>query len=125
MAGYKFFILLFLIFLISATCDKSKTEPSKSPIPPKGSIADIIQNHEQYLGKEVEITSQFMGWQGADSGPPVTKSDWVIKDDTGAIYVFGPFPPGCRPPDTGIGKTITVNGIVKITKAGQVYIQSK
>jgi hypothetical protein len=30
-------------------------------------------------------------------GPPVTRSDWVIADQSGAIYVTGPLPEGLDP----------------------------
>jgi len=88
-------------------------------------ISDIFAKPENYLNKEVTVTGQFMGWKGAAGGPPVTRSDWVLKDETGAIYVVGPYPPGCIPPDTGIGTRIKVKGVVKINDVKQAYIQSK
>ena len=55
--------------------------------------------------------------------PPVTRSDWVIADNTGAIYVTGPYPPGCLPPGQGIGKEIKISATVKVNQTGAVYLQ--
>ncbi len=85
-------------------------------------VSDVLENRESYLGKEVELEGEFRGWSGIQGPPPVSKSDWVLEDKTGAIYVHGPYPEGCKPPATGIGKQLTIKGIVKM-KEGRAYIQ--
>ena len=63
-------------------------------------IADILADPDRYSGKTVEITGYFRGWdllKEAPGGPPVTRSDWVIADQGGAIYVTGPLPEGLDP----------------------------
>ena len=61
--------------------------------------------------------------------PPITRSDWVIKDSTGAIYINAnseaDVPEGLHPSslqDTNI--TLEVKGIVRVTKLGQPYIEA-
>ncbi len=87
-------------------------------------IGDILSQPEKFLGKTVIIEGEFMGWSGAQSGPPITRSDWVVKDATGAIYVYGPFPPECAPPSKGIGKKVKIKGVVRKNTKGQVYIDA-
>ena len=55
--------------------------------------------------------------------PPVTRSDWVLKDETGSIYVTGKVSPGLDPVED-IGEKITVYGIVRL-KDNQAYIEAK
>jgi len=53
-------------------------------------IAGILQTPDDYLGEQVEITGYFQGWDllgEVGEAPPVTRSDWVIADEGGALYV--------------------------------------
>jgi len=52
-------------------------------------IRDIKVNPEAYEGKIVTIVGENLGWNctGCGYGPPVTRSDWCIEDETGCIYV--------------------------------------
>ena len=46
-------------------------------------------------GREVEVIGYFRGWDllgEVKGGSPVTRSDWVIADQSGAIYVTGLMP---------------------------------
>lgn len=86
-------------------------------------IGDILRNPEAYRGREVSLSGSFQGWSGAVGPPPVSRSDWVLKDDTGAIYVNGPFPPGCVPPMTGMGSEAHVRGAVRTDARGRAYIK--
>lgn len=63
-------------------------------------IGDILADPGQYAGQSIEITGYFRGWdllKEAQGGPPVTRSDWVIADQGGAIYVTGALPEGLDP----------------------------
>jgi len=57
-------------------------------------LTDIIEkiiNQSGWVGQTVTIVGYYRGWdlsKEAQHGPPVTRSDWVIKDTHGAIYVF-------------------------------------
>jgi hypothetical protein len=91
-------------------------------------IAGIIQAPDDYLGEEVEITGYFHGWDLLDEvggPPPVTRSDWVIADEGGALYVTGMLPANLNPAsrdDTGtvIRLTATV-----ATRQEQIYLEAK
>jgi hypothetical protein len=85
-----------------------------------------------FEGKNITVIGYYRGWDllhEADMGPPVTRSDWVIKDSTGAIYISAnseaKVPDGLSPDslqDTAI--ILKVMGIVRVTD-GQVYIEAK
>ncbi|HPS42059.1 MAG TPA: hypothetical protein PK040_05600 [Anaerolineaceae bacterium] len=63
-------------------------------------VAAILSSPQDFTGKEVEIVGYFRGWDllaEAGGSPPVTRSDWVIKDKSGVIYVTGLLPEGLDP----------------------------
>lgn len=83
-------------------------------------IDEVIKGIKSYLGKKVLISGEFRGWEGSAGPPPVTRSDWVVKDDTGYIYVLG------APPFNPIedkGKKIIVIGTLKVSKSDIPYIE--
>jgi hypothetical protein len=95
-------------------------------------VGSIIAEPFAFEGKNITVTGYYRGWDllhEADMGPPVTRSDWVIKDSTGAIYISAnseaKVPDGLSPDslqDTAI--ILKVMGIVRVTD-GQVYIEAK
>lgn len=63
-------------------------------------IADIIAHPDQYADRQVEIVGYYRGWdllKEVQGTPPVTRSDWVIADNSGAIYVTGGAPQNLDP----------------------------
>lgn len=87
------------------------------------SIADITSKPTEYEGKTVTLSGEYRGWEPGYGSPPVTRSDWILKDETGAIYVTGKVSPGLDPVED-IGTKITVYGTVKV-KDNQAYIEVK
>jgi len=87
-------------------------------------INEIRTNPTVYEEKTVTIKGEYRGWQaeGEGYGPPVTRSDWIIKDDTGWIYVTGRSPR--LDPIEDIGTHLFVVGTVEI-KNSNVYIQAQ
>ena len=94
-------------------------------------VQDILSNPGKYAGQEVVIVGYYRGWNllGEASGQsPVTRSDWVIKDNSGAIYVSAEgewlggaaFVPGSLDDTT---KVLRVTGVVRLTSTGQPYIE--
>ena len=73
-------------------------------------IGDILANPAKYMREPVTVTGEYKGWQGEGYEPPVTRSDWVIKDKTGLIYVTGKSP-GLDPVED-IGKKLEVTGYI-------------
>ncbi len=87
------------------------------------SIASILSNPTEYEGKTVTLSGEYRGWESGYGSPPVTRSDWVLKDDTGAIYITGKASPGLDPVEDR-GQEITVYGVVKV-KDNQAYIEAE
>lgn len=86
----------------------------------KVTISEIRNNPYKFTGNKVAIKGVYKGWNINES-PPVTRSDWVLGDTTGRIYVTDKFP-GFYPPE-GVGKNITVIGFVRTTEK-QLYIEA-
>ncbi len=87
------------------------------------SIANITSNPTGYEGKTVTLSGEYRGWEAGHGSPPVTRSDWILKDETGSIYITGKVSPGLDPVKD-IGKKVTVQGTVRV-KDSQAYIEAK
>lgn len=98
-----------------------------------GIISAIIAEPFTFEGGNITIVGYYRGWDlwhEANTPPPITRSDWVIKDSTGAIYISAHseanVPEGLSPDslqDTDI--VLRVNGIVRINEDEQAYIEAK
>ena len=86
------------------------------------SIGSISANPASYLGQKVTVSGEYRGWESGYGSPPVMRSDWVLKDSTGGIYVTGKTPNLDAAKD--IGKPVTVYGAVR-TKGNQVYLEAE
>ncbi len=86
-------------------------------------IAEIHENMDRLVSKELKVKALYMGWSGeagAEAGTPVTRSDWLLKDDTGWIYVTGGAIPGVSPWRKGDqGKEVEVLGVVEAKQDGR------
>ena len=63
-------------------------------------VSTILSQPDLYIGQQVEIIGYFRGWdllKEVKGTSPVTRSDWVIADQSGAIYVTGLIPPNLDP----------------------------
>lgn len=131
-----FGLILFLLVLPAACLGEeqvSSTGMASSPAEDEGetlpgsgeqvTIADITSNPAEYEGETVTLSGEYRGWESGHGSPPVTRSDWVLKDETGAIYVTGRVSPGLDPVEDR-GKKITVYGMVRV-KDGQAYIEGE
>ena len=86
-------------------------------------IGDINSDPAGYVGKTVTVSGEYRGWEAGHGSPPVTRSDWVLKDATGVIYVTGMAPSGFDPA-ADVGEEVTVYGIVRV-KDSQAYIEAE
>ncbi len=60
-------------------------------------LGNILAAPREFEGRVFDIIGYFRGWNllgEAAGSPPVTRSDWVIADDGGAMYVNGALPEG-------------------------------
>lgn len=74
-------------------------------------------------GKIVTLVGEYRGWRPEDGlPPPETKSDWVLNDNTGEMYVTGASPADFDPVED-IGKMVTATGIIKVVD-GIAYLKA-
>ena len=128
--------LLVAMSLLTATlpaCQNASPTPAPTMTTPPFTqvIKDILADPNGFEGLSVTLVGYYRGWDllgEAGSGPPVTRSDWVIQDDSGAIYVqAGLGVEGDINLDPGstadTEKVLRVTGFVRVTDAGQPYIE--
>ena len=102
-------VILILVLIFSGCVHEKKGElPVQSPEETRAAsivrisdiLGNIISRPDQYLDKQVEIVGYYHGWdllKEVQGTPPVTRSDWVIADNSGAIYVTGMAPHNLDP----------------------------
>lgn len=94
-------------------------------------IASIIATPYSFEGQQVTVVGYYRGWDILDeakTGPPVTRSDWVIKDASGAIYIStlsGAKPSGLDPTShNDVDTVLKLTGIVRVIAKGQPYLEA-
>lgn len=95
-------------------------------------LGSILLDPASFEGKEITVVGYYRGWdllQEANLPPPVTRSDWVLKDASGAIYVsassIAGIPEGLHPTSMEDTRAIVeVQGIVHLNQKGQPYIEA-
>jgi hypothetical protein len=115
-------LLVFFVGLIAVPtdndevlcCDKLNAIPIEKIWAEKASIEN----------EEVVILGEYRGWQDDIPNPHITRSDWIVRNHTGAIYITGKSP-GTLYPLRDTGTKIIVKGVVKISKNGVPYIDAK
>ena len=85
-------------------------------------IKQIVAS-DKYVGSTVEIKGVFIGWGGKIGPPPITKSDYIIEDKTGQIYVSGRLPKGISMKD--MGKTVAIKGVVRSAVTNYMGVKKK
>jgi hypothetical protein len=112
--GKSILIAAFLVVLLMTACPP--------PVPsPEATIGEIRAAHTLYEGQTVTIEGVYQGWQGGYGSPPVTRSDWLLEDNTGWLYVTGK-PAGDLNPLDDIGRPIKVTGQIDLTEEGEPYL---
>lgn len=118
---YRFFsgkstlLAAFLVALLMTAC------PQPPPLPSESVIGEIRAAPALYEGQTVTIEGVYQGWQGGYGSPPVTRSDWLLEDETGWLYVTGE-PAGELHPMIDVGRTLTVTGQVELTEEDEPYL---
>lgn len=107
------YIFIFFIVFSSPSIAMSVAPPKKQISREAYSIKEI-QTNPNILNRKVIVKGKFMGWKSNIGPPPITRSDWILKDETGEVYIVGYFPKGFSPTDdSDIGRKIVVQGIIK------------
>ncbi|MFA6548472.1 MAG: hypothetical protein WCT39_00875 [Candidatus Margulisiibacteriota bacterium] len=107
----RIFFAFLLALLVASSCFAGVCVSNKAA-PKKATIKQIL-NSPRYIGTTVIVKGVYSGWGSKSSPPPITKSDYVIKDASGEIYVTGPMPLGMTMKD--VGKTISIKAKVRST----------
>ena len=127
--------LLIAMSLLAAAlpaCQGTATpNPTATVVPFTQIVKEILADPGQFEGTSVTLVGYYRGWDllgEAASGPPVTRSDWVLKDDSAAIYVQAGLAVegdiSLNPGSTAdTEKVLRVTGFVRVTGAGQPYIE--
>jgi hypothetical protein len=113
LTGKLILLTAFLAVLLMTACPQT-------PFPALATIGEIRATPTAYQGKVVIIEGVYQGWKGGYGGPPVTRSDWLVEDATGWLYVTGK--PADLDPLGDVGHPIKVTGEVRITKDGEPYL---
>ena len=95
-------------------------------------LGRILESPQEFAGQEVAVVGYYRGWDllgEANAPPPVTRSDWVMADATGAIYVSAASAaPADLPPGPGSGndlwRVLRLSGVVRLTAGGQPYLEA-
>lgn len=110
----------------TATQPAGRQSPPDYSTPITAIINEILASPQEYVGKPVDITGYFQGWDllgEVGQPPPVTRSDWVVADEGGALYVTGPPPPDLNPASLDdVGTLIHLTATVAM-QPGQVYLE--
>jgi len=117
---YKLILLAaFFAVLLVIACEQA----APSPPPAKATIGEIRSTPSAYEGKAVTIEGEYQGWQGGFGSPPVTRSDWLVQDATGWLYVTGKA--AGLDPLSDVGHPIKVTGLVRLTQDGEPYLYAQ
>jgi hypothetical protein len=108
-------ILLALLAILLITACPPTTPPSGA------TIGEVRAASALYEGQTITVEGVYQGWQGGYGSPPVTRSDWLVEDATGWLYVTGK-PAGDLDPLDDIGRPVKVTGQVDLTKEGEPYL---
>jgi hypothetical protein len=95
-------------------------------------LGRILESPQEFEGQGVTVAGYYRGWDllgEANAPPPVTRSDWVIADATGAVYVsVASATPADLSPGPGSGndlwRVLRLSGVVRLTAKGQPYLEA-
>lgn len=87
-------------------------------------IKQVIENASRMNDQQVELTGSFRGWKGCPASSMLTRSDWVLEDESGCIYVSGVMPEGVSPTNAQ-GEHIRIKGRVILDAKGKPAIRAE
>lgn len=89
-------------------------------------IRDLFASPNRWIGQVVTLEGLNEGWNPYPNcpmcagGPPVSRSDWVLRDDTGCIYVTKVYMPAHTR-----GRTVVIEGVLRRNSKGQIYLEGR
>ncbi len=101
--------------------------------PQDAETGSIIADPAAWVRKLVRLQGEYTGWQAdpfgpaVSHGPPVTRSDWTIRDLSGSLYCTRPTSVQefavKLDPQADLGRRLEVLGTVALTADGWPYLQ--
>jgi hypothetical protein len=92
------------------------------------SIADLIASPRSYINKEITVEGLYRarlaerGEPLVQGGPPTARSDWILQDTTGSIYVAGRG--SLILSDADLNGRMRVKGLVRMNPEGRLYLRA-
>jgi hypothetical protein len=148
MCDIKIRLSLVLIIALAVSACAVSGKPTSTPVPsdtppPEPSVTSLVPEYlmtnvvndilsdPTYIDQEVYVLGYYRGWdllKEVNASPPVTRSDWVVKDRSGAIYVEAGKGIGedfnLDPSDLGDTETmVAIEAIVRMSESGQIYLE--
>ncbi|NWF54749.1 MAG: hypothetical protein HXY45_08165 [Syntrophaceae bacterium] len=134
MTGWKWGLCLFVSFPVIAAATAGAMGSKGGEPPPSSSeragegkitIQKILQNQAGLGNRIIVLEGTFQGWKGkCEESSPLTRSDWILKDETGCIYVSGKIPSGVSTTDPR-GEALVLSGTLKIKEGRKPYFEAK
>ncbi len=104
--------------------EQERTAPPSAVSESRTPIRDILNDPVKFSDAEVTLEGVFRGWKGAcPSSVMMSRSDWIIEDQTGCIYITGLVPNDLSPAQPQ-GEHIVVTGRVIVGKMGKPVIKA-
>lgn len=92
-------------------------------------LGTILNAAREFDGRTFEIVGYYRGWNllgEARGNPPVTRNDWVIADDSGAMYVTGLAPSGLSGgARDDVWNVVRLTARVVYVRLGTSYLEAK
>lgn len=92
---------LLLVTVGTLGCNKTNAGGAPLPVPTDTTRATVsaISRGQVAEGRIVSVNGSCLGVSSprAPGAPPRTRSDWILADDSAAVYVVGALPTGCAP----------------------------
>lgn len=88
----------------------------------------ILNAPREFDGRLFDIVGYYRGWNlyGEARGTPITRSDWVIADDSGAMYVTGMSVRGLDPSSRADAWTVVrLTARVMYVRLGTSYLEAR
>jgi len=103
-----------LVFAMGPRGEKNlPPAPEKKETVAPLTIGKVTSDPSGFKEKKIVLEGIFRGWNGkCESSRPLTRSDWILEDETGCIYVTGKVPSSLSPMAPK-GERISVSGTVK------------
>ena len=96
--------------------------------PAVSDLGQILANPPAWAGRVVVIRGEYLGWHAdpfgaaTSQGPPVTRSDWTIRDAGGSLYCAATGVDHLNPIDD-LGRRVSVTAVVQLADKGFPYLQ--